>query len=154
MGWATEALVTVYFNRETFDTRAKLENYIEERKAEIETAKKHLHSLAVMTEPQKFCGEGNDPMSWVEDEFDEWMELLEEATIKHDEALLVLDGWDDMHHPETGVAYDIPEGSDLDEMRRIRGDFIAACQEDGSCAHPDDPYYKELYDQQARIKKG
>ena len=122
MGWQTDALIHVEFNRETFNSKCDVERYIEDRTAEIETAKKTLHQLAFMTEPQKFIEKDTDPLWWIQHQLEDAIETIEIASYQVGIAHDVLDGWDDMH-TESGLAKHT-EWEDFDAMRRIGGDFV------------------------------
>lgn len=130
MGWCTDALIHVEFNRTTFNTRYDVEKYIEEKKDELEIAKKTLRQLAFMTEPKKFCDENADPSWWVQHELDDAIEIIEINSYWIGIAQDVLNGWDQSHH-KNGKAYDL-HWDRFDEMQRINGDFVETCDPDGN----------------------
>lgn len=152
MGFETNALVVVHFNRTTFDSKHAVKEYIEEHESAAKMAKDRIRSLILMTEPQKFCPADEDPLTWLENQYKDWMELLEESNYKVDTARLVLSNWDKMHHAN-GCALavpgdpQIPNWRRMEELARIDGDFIPVCNEDGSNAYPDDEVSTRLYEQ-------
>lgn len=144
MGFGTDALVHVYFNKTTFDTKNSVEIYIEEREEEVKRLKQELHGLVFMTEPKKFCPEDYDPEAWLESRYREIMEELEESAYLLDMARLVLAGWEYSHHENGCALVDDPK-IDMETLQRINGDYIPACFPDGSNAYPDCETGTSLY---------
>lgn len=142
MGSSTEALVHISFNRETFDTIYKVEDYIEERNDEIETAKKTLSQLAWTTEPRKFCEEEESPEMYIKHNLEWALEQLEEAAVERYKAQLVYDAWRHMHHENGGALYF--EGG-FDAGQRLWGDFIVCVNADGSNAYPNNQIHTNSY---------
>ena len=128
MGWSTDALIEVSFNRQTFNSKWDVENYIEDKEREIETAKKTIRQLAFMTEPKKFCEEDADPAWWIQNQIDDAIETIEDNSYLIGIARRVLDGWNYSHH-ENGMAYEF-NGQFL-EQQRVWGDFVKTCDKDG-----------------------
>lgn len=131
MAWETDALIKVSFSRRTFNCKADVESFIEEKKGEIDIAKKTLCTLAYMTEPKKFCDEEYDPAWWIQRQLDEALETIEVNGYWIGVADHVLEAWDTMHHPDNGLALsDINRGS-FDKLQRINGDFVKTCDATG-----------------------
>lgn len=122
MGWQTDALIHVWFNRQTFNSKSDVESYIKDIKDESDVAKKTLHQLAFMTEPQKFIGKDTDPLWWIQNQLEEAIETIEVNSYFIGIANDVLDGWDDMHN-EKGIAKHL-DYEDFDKYRRLSGDFV------------------------------
>lgn len=129
MGWQTDALIHVSFPRETFDSLDSVKEFKENRKREIETARKTIQQLSIMTEPKKFCPEDVDPACWIQEQVDMALEIIEVNSYWVGLAGHVIRAWDDMHH-ENGLAYHLDEDS-FDCMQRINGDYVTTCNGDG-----------------------
>lgn len=128
MSWGTYALVPVYLSRETFTSKDQLVEYIKECNASIEQCKKDLYKVAAMTEPQKFCGEDEDPLGYTDRIVTDSLELIEEYSYKAHIADLMLEAWDDAHHPNGGAYYQSEKRQDLAWMS---GDYIPVVDRDG-----------------------
>lgn len=151
MAWSTDALIHVSFNRQTFNCRADVESFIEDKEFEVESAKKTLLQLALMTEPKKFCDEDADPLWWVQHQVDDAIETIEINSYLIGIAQRVLDGWDKSHH-ENGMAYDLPWDK-FDEMQRVRGDYVKACDKDGNpMVDENDEFSRALYNTNVNTK--
>ena len=138
MSQETNALTIVRLNYVSIGTLGELEDYIEDQDQTITMAKERLRTLVVMTEPQKFCGE-NDPLNFVESEYQNWMEMLEEALENRLRAELIRDNWENMtnksHHPILK-----PHTYKMREMCCIDGDFVKLYDENDNLIH-NDPLY-------------
>ena len=145
MGWQTDALIHVFFNRETFDSENAIQEYIDEQKENIRLAKDTLNHLAFMTEPKKFCGEEEDPTYYIKNELEYAIETLENSSVELSNALAVLRGWK-YSHAENGGAIYIPDDTSMEKMQRIAGDFICAVNPDGSNAFPDDEMNTNMWE--------
>ena len=144
MGWCTDALIHVEFNRTTFNTKYDVESYIDDKKEELEIAQKTLQQLAFMTEPKKFCDEDADPTWWIQHELDEALETIETNSYLIGIAQSVLEGWDKSHH-ENGMAYDLPQDQ-FDQSQRVNGDFVKTCDKDGNpMVDEEDEFSRTLY---------
>lgn len=151
MAWSTDALIHVSFNRQTFNCRADVESFIEDKEFEIESAKKTLLQLALMTEPKKFCDEDADPLWWIQHQVDDAIEIIEINSYLIGIAQRVLAGWDESHH-ENGMAYDLPWDK-FDKMQRVRGDFVKTCDKDGNpMIDEDDEFSRALYNTNVNTK--
>lgn len=148
MGWSTDALVKISFNRETFDAKYKVENYIEEREHTIQMCINTLTQLAWMTEPKKFCEEDESPEFYIKNNLSWALEELQQAVEEKYKAERVLEAWDYMHHKSGCALY----AKSLSKMQRIDGDFIPVCNEDGSNPLPDNKEATRLYNKKMGIK--
>lgn len=88
-----------------------------------------------MTEPNKFCPEGYDPINWVSAEYNDNIGLIEEYTIELYKLNLLLENWDACHNKE-GLAIDPPENIHWD-IAFLSGDFIK------SIKHPNNSIFNE-----------
>lgn len=122
MAWHTDLMCDIEFNRETFNTINEVYNKIDEIESYIKTTKNTLRNLVVMTEPQKFCPEDYDPLSWASGECEESLDLLEEYAIELYKLRLLLNNWDACHTKD-GLAIDFPEGIRYDSAF-LQGDFV------------------------------
>lgn len=128
MGWATYLTTTIEYYKETYKTKYQVEEEIEICKSIIGRCKKDLYSYAIMTEPQKFCPEENDPLIWISNEVEDNLQLLEEETIKLYKLELLLEEWDKCHNEE-GKAIKSKDDKLLDKSY-LDGDFIEAVVEE------------------------
>ena len=60
MGWSTELFCNVSYNKETFNSRGEVEDKISDLDKNIESCKKTIRDMALMTEPSKFMSKDND----------------------------------------------------------------------------------------------
>lgn len=130
MAWSTDALISVKFNRCTFNSKYDVQDFIDEKKEELEVAKKTLSQLAFMTDPKKFCDDDTDPLWWIQHQVDDAIETIEVNGYLIGIAEKVLGGWDESHH-QNGLAYDI-NWEDFDKMQRIKGDYVKCCDKEGN----------------------
>ena len=104
MSQSTYGLVLVNLRDQTFNSESDVQDYIDDCQRTIDMAKDRLKSLVHMTEPKKFISEDTDPLSWLEHEFEEWTELLEEAIANQTKTYLILNAWpkflNQRGHPE------------------------------------------------------
>ena len=122
MGWATYLMYTMEFCKETYKTKYEVEQEIEESKRIIEVCEKNLYSFGIMTEPNKFCPEENDPILWIRNEIEDNIQILKEETIKLYKLEILLENWDKCHD-EKGDAI-IPKDKELWNKVYMDGDFI------------------------------
>ena len=128
MGWATYLTTTIEYYKETYKTKFEVEEAIEESKKLIEVCEKDLYSYAIMTEPQKFCPEENDPIIWLRNEIEDNIELIKDETIKLYKLELLLEEWDKCHNKE-GKAIKSKDDK-LWDKAYLDGDFIEAVVEE------------------------
>jgi hypothetical protein len=128
MGWATYLMHTMEFSKETYKTKYEVEQEIEESKRIIEICEKDLYSFGIMTEPNKFCPEENDPILWLRNEIEDNIQLIKEETIKLYKLETLLENWDKCHN-EKGDAI-IPKDKELWNKVYMDGDFIETVVEE------------------------
>lgn len=121
----------MYFNKETYRSKHEVERALKEVKESIEVYKARLKNFAIMTEPQKFCPEGEDPLTWLEEEMEEILEALEWAYTDDYKLTMLLDNWDDCHD-KNGNAIIPPKPLKLWTMCFCGGDFIKEVYPDGT----------------------
>lgn len=122
MGFETELFTSLTFNRMTLDSKYAVEGELSETERLIKFYEERLHSLAVMTEPKKFCDEDDDVLSYVDNEFKNTIKELEDCYIERFKLSLVLETWD-KSHDENGYAIRRPENVSWDAAY-IEGDYI------------------------------
>ena len=124
MGWSTELFCNVSYNRETFNSRGEVEDKISELDKNIESCKKTIRDMALMTEPSKFMSRDNDesPYYFVTEQVEDNLELLEEYTIERWKLSLLLENWNNCHNEE-GLAIYPPDGVNWDTAY-LHGDFV------------------------------
>lgn len=124
MSWSTELFCNVSFNRETFDSRGEVEDRISELDRNIETCKKVIRDMALMTEPSKFISKDSDesPYYFVTEQVEDNLELLEEYTVERWKLSLLLENWNNCHNEE-GLAIYPPDGVNGDTAY-LHGDFV------------------------------
>lgn len=122
MGWATYLMHTMEFYKETYKTKYEVEQEIEESKRIIEICKENILSLCMMTEPNKFCPEENDPIIWIRNECRDNLECIESETINLYKLETLLENWDKCHD-EKGDAI-VPKDKELWNKVYMDGDFI------------------------------
>lgn len=98
MGWATYLTTDITFNRQTYKTKYEVETAIKENKDMLNYFKNKLNNLVVMTEPHKMMPKDcEDPLWWVQKEFEEYYEGLEECIIEDWKLGILLEEWDRCH---------------------------------------------------------
>ena len=122
MGWSTKLFCNISFNRETFNSKIKVQDKIEEIETYIQNAKDHLRDLLMMTEPGKFCPENYDPLIWMHNEFQDSIDLIEEYLVELYKLNLLLSNWDSCHD-ESGLAINPPDEITW-ETAFLDGDFV------------------------------
>lgn len=129
MSWETRALVEINFYKKTYNSLYEVEADLNDNKDSLKMLKERIQSLVMITEPKKFCEDGDDPVWWLEQQV---KQALEEYEDTYDEILkleYLVGSWDKMHDPETHKALPLPkdkEGKEImmDDLQRIDGDFI------------------------------
>lgn len=124
MSWSTELFCNLSFNRETFNSKFEVEDKIKELDECINTCKKELRDMALMTEPSKFMGkeDESDPYLFVTSKVEDSLELLEEYTIERYKLCVLLENWENCHNEE-GLAIYPPDGINWDTAY-LHGDFV------------------------------
>lgn len=124
MSWSTELFCNLSFNRETFNSKFEVQDKIKELDECINTCKKELRDMALMTEPAKFMGkeDESDPYFFVTSKVEDSLELLEEYTIERYKLQVLLENWENCHNEE-GLAIYPPDGVNWDTAY-LHGDFV------------------------------
>lgn len=124
MGWSTELFCNVSYNRETFNSREEVEDKISDLDKYIESCKKTIRDMALMTEPTKFMDKDSDtnPYYFVTGQVEDNLELLEEYTIERYKLSVLLDNWNNCHNKE-GLAIYPPDNMD-GNTAYLCGDFV------------------------------
>ena len=124
MSWSTELFCNISYNKETFNSRGEVEDRISELDRNIETCKKVIRDMALMTEPSKFISKDSDesPYCFVTGQVEDNLELLEEYTIERWKLSLLLENWSNCHNEE-GLAIYPPDGINWDTAY-LHGDFV------------------------------
>ena len=122
MSWSTELFCNISFSRETYNNKFEVEDKINELERCILIAKNDLRDLVIMTEPNKYCPEGDDTLCWVINTYKDVLELIEEYTIELYKLNLLLDNWDKCHDIN-GLAIAPPENITY-KSAYLSGDFI------------------------------
>lgn len=108
MAWYTDLFCCVEFYKETYNTKEEVESELDEAIESIKNAKTHLRDLVFITEPKKFCDEDEDPNFYLSNNYDDWMEILEESIVKKYKLELLLENWNACHN-EKGLAIHGPK---------------------------------------------
>ena len=122
MSWSTELFCNVSYNRETFNSKYEVEDKISELDKNIESCKKTIRDMALMTEPSKFISNDENPYYFVIEQVEDNLELLEEYTIERWKLSLLLENWDNCHNEE-GLAIYPPDEINWDTAY-LHGDFV------------------------------
>lgn len=124
MGAYNYALVPVDFpNHVIFGSREQLEEFIDDKKSTIDYCKQKLHSYVLMTEPKKFIPDEYDPVVYLNNEFNELWEMLDESMYWLAFAQRLLRFWDNFHDEKGNVIYN-PILQDTDSCAYLCGDYI------------------------------
>lgn len=118
MSWSTYFTTTIEFPRKTYDYLGQVECDIEREQLYIKSARNTLRNLAIMTEPQKYCDEEDNPMTWVSHEVDDALEALEASVCRLHDLYLLKSGWSSIERKD-GVFV-----APADEKNYLFGDFI------------------------------
>ena len=127
MGWETNLMVHLRYNRKSYQSRYEVERDLEDVNDMIKYHSNKLQSLAMMTEPKKFMEEDADPLQWISNEVRDSLEELEEYYIDKYKLEMLLEYWDKCHTKEDEPIH-APEGVGWDDAY-IDGDFILTKEE-------------------------
>ena len=122
MGWSTELFCNISYNRKTFNSKIEVEDEISDLDNRIESCKKVLRDMALMTEPSKFVDNNTNPYYFVTEQVEDNLELLEEYIIERYKLLILLDSWDNCHNKE-GLAIYPPDNVNWNTAY-LHGDFV------------------------------
>lgn len=136
MGWETDLITSISFNRETYQTKYQVEEDLKDVKQSIQDIKRYISDFAMMTEPEKFMpkDENNEtsPFEWVHGTLDSLFEELDGYYYDKVKLEILLEDWDKCHTKDGKPI--IPKG----KMRKvlygniayIDGDFIGGGVDD------------------------
>ena len=127
MGWETNLMVRLRYNRKSYQSKYEVERDLEDVNDMIKYHSNKLHSLAMMTEPKKFMEEDADPLQWISNEVRDSLEELEEYYIDKYKLEMLLEYWNKCHTKEDEPIH-APEGIGWDDAY-IDGDFILTKEE-------------------------
>ena len=163
MGWSTTLITSINYHKKTYNDKYTVEMDLRQTNDAIEYNKKRLAALVNMTEPKKFmCQEDIEehvsPLDWINSEYTEIMESLEELYYDKWKLELLLEDWDKCHN-ENNIAIPLLRYSDdyVDEYNCKIG-MLAASEEDlkklcyGEKAFIDGSYIKTIYDEDTTNK--
>ena len=122
MGWQTDLFTSITYNRKTYNTLGEVESDYGDTCKMIKHFEEDLRSLALITEPKKFCDEEQDPMWYLTGKVNEILEELEELYIEKFKLAILIESWNDCHDNE-GYAIPCPENIHFDTAF-LEGDFI------------------------------
>lgn len=124
MGWQTDLFCNITFDRETYNNLYEVEDRISELERYVNTCKKEIRNLAIMTEPEKFYNKEdyNSPYDFVNKTVEDNLELIEEYSVELYKLYMLRDCWDKCHN-DKGLAISPPKGINWDSAY-LDGDFI------------------------------
>ena len=122
MGWSTELFCNISYNRKTFNSKIEVEDEISDLDNRIESCKKVLRDMALMTESSKFVDNDTNPDYFVTEQVENNLELLEEYMIERYKLSILLVSWDDCHNKE-GLAIYPPDNVNWNTAY-LHGDFV------------------------------
>ena len=121
----------MYFSKDTFTSKHQVEQELKEVHKRIASHKDRLKSLAIMTEPQKYCPKDEFPLNWIDEEIDTIFEELEWDFTEEYKLEMLLNSWDKCHD-ENGNAIVPPKPMKVWDMDFCGGDFIKEVYPDGT----------------------
>ena len=124
MGFATNLFCNITFNRETYNSLYEVDNRIKELEECLNTCKKEIRDLAMMTEPDKFYNKESysSPYEFVYKVLEEDFELIEEYNVELYKLYILKENWKKCHD-ENGLAIDPPDCISWDTAF-LNGDFV------------------------------
>lgn len=122
MGWCTDLFCTITFNKQTYNSKYEVEEKIREVEQYLQFAKDRVREFSIMTEPNKFCPEGYDPIIWIRNEIQDTLSDIEEYSVELYRLNMLLDNWKNCHNEE-GLALYPPENIKYDTAY-LCGDFV------------------------------
>lgn len=128
MGWSTEFFTNISFSRETFNNLSEVEDKLKEINDSIRIYEGELRSLALITEPKKFCDEEQDPLWYIQNKVSESLEELDDLYVERFKLSLLVGMWK-YCHDEEGFAIAPPENFDWNTSF-LDGDFIEHKEEE------------------------
>lgn len=122
MSWSTELFCNISYNRATYNSINEVKDKISELDKDIESCKKVIRDMALMTEPSKYADKDENPYYFVTERVEEALEELEDYLIEKYKLEILLNNWKNCHNKE-GLAIYPPDDIDYDTAY-LRGDFI------------------------------
>lgn len=117
MGWSTDLLCGISFNRKAYTNKFLVESDLEEEEQMMRNCEQRLRDLAIMTEPRKMLPADEDgPTDFllqIGNEVKEQLEQLHENIVNAYKLRLLLDYWDDCHD-DSGNPIPVPENIHYD----------------------------------------
>jgi len=133
MSWETRYTTTLYFSRQTYDTKCSVEDALEDIRESINYYENKLRHLTTITEPKKFCNEEDDPMLWLQSETNECLTTLSDLYVDQFKLQCLLNGWESCHTKDGDPIHPPKEFCNADEYQNecsyIDGDFILTKEE-------------------------
>lgn len=123
MSWSTYLLTQIEFPRKSYTSLTQVFDDMDEAQKQIKFAKDTLQNLAFITEPQKFCGEEDDPMMWLKRELENAMEMYEESLIELENLRTLAVAWKNIKRE--GDQFAPPP---FEEESYLYGDFIPSSE--------------------------
>ena len=130
MGWETDLVTSISFNRETYQTKYQVEQDLKDVNKSIQDIKGYISDFATMTEPAKFMPKDEDddlsPYEWVQQTLKALFEELDSYYYDKFKLEILLDDWDKCHTKKGKPI--IPKGQIrkilYGDIAYIDGDFI------------------------------
>lgn len=122
MSFETSLFCRITFNRKTYNSIYDVESDIEDIKDSIDNIKNDILSLALITEPKKYCTEDEDTISYMTKRVKDNLDNLEELYLELNDLYHLKDNWKDCHN-DKGLAIPLPDNIDYDSAF-LEGDFI------------------------------
>lgn len=124
MGWQTDLFCNITFNRETYNSLYEVNDRIEELEKCLNTCKKEIRDLVMMTEPEKFYDKKSysNPYEFVNKVLEGDFELIEEYNVELYKLYKLRENWEKCHD-ENGLAIDPPDCIGWDTAF-LDGDFV------------------------------
>lgn len=122
MGWATYLTTTLEYNRKTYNNYYDVENDLDEINDMIKYYEQCIKNIAIITEPKKFCEEDEDPLSYIQNKTNEYLEELKNCYIDRYKLNILLSVWNDCHDKD-GNTIQMPDNISLTSSY-LEGDFI------------------------------
>lgn len=122
MSWQTDLFTNITFNRKTYNSLGEVESDYDKVCNMIKHFEGDLRSLALITEPKKFCDEEQDPLWFLKHKVEECLEELEDLYVEKYKLELLISEWNHCHNEE-GYAIPRPENIHWNSSF-LDGDFV------------------------------
>lgn len=122
MGWTTELFTNITYNRKSYNHLSEVENDYENVCDMIKHFEGDLRSVALITEPKKFCEEEQDPMWYLTNKVSECLEELQDLYVERYKLGILIDEWKNCHDAE---GYAIPKPDNINwNTSFLEGDYV------------------------------